>query len=126
VRIVDRTKDLIKSGGEWISSVELETELMNHPKIAEAAVIAMPSAMTEDDIKVCIVPEGDLEPRELFDFFKEKLPYFAIPRYVQIVDALPKTATMRVQKHVLRAMGVTSSTWDLEQLGLVVARDERR
>lgn len=123
---VDRKKDALRRRGENVSSVQLEQAIIAHPKVVEAAIVAVPSAMTEDDIKVCIVPDGDLEPRELFDFFKEKLPYFAIPRYVQIVDALPKTATMRVQKHVLRAMGVTSSTWDLEQLGLVVARDERR
>jgi crotonobetaine/carnitine-CoA ligase len=84
--------------------------------------------MTEDDIKVCIVTVADaaVEPKELFAFFREKLPYFAIPRYVEIVEALPKTATMRVQKHLLRQAGVTAETWDLEQLGLTVARDERR
>jgi carnitine-CoA ligase len=123
---VDRKKDALRRRGENVSSVQLEQAIIAHPKIAEAAIVAVPSAMTEDDIKVCIVPTGDLQPKELFDFFKEKLPYFAIPRYVQVVDALPKTATMRVQKHVLRAAGVTASTWDLEELGLVVTRDERR
>lgn len=123
---VDRKKDALRRRGENVSSVQLEQAIVSHPKVAEAAIVAVPSAMTEDDIKVCIVPSGELDARELFVFFKEKLPYFAIPRYVQVMDALPKTATMRVQKHILRATGVTSSTWDLEALGLVVARDERR
>jgi crotonobetaine/carnitine-CoA ligase len=123
---VDRKKDALRRRGENVSSVQLEQAIIAHPKVAEAAIVAVPSEMTEDDIKVCIVPAGEIEPNELFAFFKEKLPYFAIPRYVQIVDALPKTATMRVQKHVLRAAGVRSSTWDFEQLGLVVAREERR
>ncbi len=123
---VDRKKDALRRRGENVSSVQLEQAIIAHPKVAEAAIVAVPSPMTEDDIKVCIVASGELEPEELFAFFKERLPYFAIPRYVQLVDGLPKTATMRVQKHVLRAAGVTSSTWDFEQLGLVVARDERR
>ncbi|MEX2393188.1 MAG: ATP-dependent acyl-CoA ligase, partial [Actinomycetota bacterium] len=59
-------------------------------------------------------------------FFSETLPYFAIPRYVEIMDALPKTATMRVQKNLLRLDGMNASTWDFEELGLTVARDERR
>ena len=123
---VDRKKDALRRRGENVSSVQLEQAIVAHPKVAEAAIVAVPSEMTEDDIKVCIVPSSEIEPNELFAFFKEKLPYFAIPRYVEVVDALPKTATMRVQKHVLRAAGVTSTTWDFEQLGLVVAREERR
>jgi crotonobetaine/carnitine-CoA ligase len=84
--------------------------------------------MTEDDIKACIVvqPGEQTTPEELFEFFRERLPFFAVPRYVEVVDALPKTVTMRVQKHVLRERGATGATWDLEQLGLTVARDERR
>jgi crotonobetaine/carnitine-CoA ligase len=123
---VDRKKDALRRRGENVSSVQLEQAIISHPKVAEAAIVAVPSAMTEDDIKVCIVTTDDVAPDELFAFFKEKLPYFAIPRYVQVVESLPKTATMRVQKHVLRAAGVTSSTWDFEQLGLAVGRDERR
>jgi crotonobetaine/carnitine-CoA ligase len=123
---VDRKKDAVRRRGENVSSVQLEQAIIAHPDIAEAAIVAVPSDMTEDDIKVCIVVSAELKPDELFAFFREKLPYFAIPRYVEVVDALPKTATMRVQKHLLRTAGVTPATWDFEQLGLVVARDERR
>ena len=123
---VDRKKDAVRRRGENVSSVQLEYAIVAHPKVAEAAVVAVPSAMTEDDIKVCLVVTQPVEPQELFAFFRDALPYFAVPRYVEVMDALPKTATMRVQKHVLREAGVTAATWDLERLGLVVAKDERR
>lgn len=123
---VDRKKDAVRRRGENVSSVQLEQAIAAHPMIAEAAIVAVPSAMTEDDIKACIVLSEDVTPKELFEFFKEKLPYFAIPRYVEVVEELPKTATMRVQKHLLRSAGVTPATWDFESLGLTVARDERR
>jgi crotonobetaine/carnitine-CoA ligase len=125
---VDRKKDALRRRGENVSSVQLELAIAAHASVAEVAVVAVPSPMTEDDIKACLVlAEGvSTSPKELFDFFRERLPYFAIPRYVELVDALPKTATMRVQKHLLRERGVTEATWDFEKLGLAVARDERR
>ncbi|HYZ93552.1 MAG TPA: AMP-binding protein [Actinomycetota bacterium] len=125
---VDRKKDALRRRGENVSSVQLEAAIVGHPKIAEAAVVAVPSEMTEDDIKACVVlnPGEATTPGELFEFFKEKLPYFAVPRYVEIVESLPKTATMRVQKHMLRAARVSDATWDFDALGLVIDRDERR
>lgn len=123
---VDRKKDAVRRRGENVSSVQLEAAILAHPTITEAAIVAVPSEMTEDDIKACLVVTEDVTPDDLFAFFREKLPYFAIPRYVEIVDALPKTATMRVQKHLLRDAGVTETTWDFERLGLVVSKDERR
>ena len=123
---VDRKKDALRRRGENISSVQLEAAIASHEQITEAAVVAVEAELTEDEIKACIVTTGPIDPSDLFTFFRERLPYFAIPRYVEIVDALPKTATMRVQKHVLRSAGVTTATWDFEALGLTVARDERR
>jgi crotonobetaine/carnitine-CoA ligase len=123
---VDRKKDAVRRRGENVSSVQLEQAILAHPKVAEAAVVAVPSEMTEDDIKVCLVVRDQTSAEELFEFFRDKLPYFAIPRYVEIVDQLPKTATQRVQKHLLRARGAKSATWDLQQLGLMVERDHRR
>jgi carnitine-CoA ligase len=125
---VDRKKDALRRRGENIASVQLETAIARHPKIAEAAVVAVPSPLTEDEIKAFLVLEDgqSVEPEELFEFFSETLPYFAIPRYVQIVEGLPKTATMRVQKNVLRLEGLTKDTWDLEAMGLTVERQGRR
>ena len=125
---VDRKKDALRRRGENVSSVQLEAAIATHPKIAEVAVVAVPSKMTEDDIKACVVlTAGEAtSPEELFEFFRARLPYFAVPRYVEVVDSLPKTATMRVQKHLLRSAGLTSRTWDFEALGLHVAPEQRR
>jgi carnitine-CoA ligase len=129
ITFVDRKKDALRRRGENVSSQELERAIASHPKIAEAAVHAIPSPMTEDDIKVCIVlasADVPVSPGEMFDYFKQVLPYFAIPRYVEVVPELPKNATLRVMKHLLRAKGVTPGTWDLEALGFEVSREERR
>jgi crotonobetaine/carnitine-CoA ligase len=84
---------------------------------------------TEDDIKACVVPaagEEEVTPDELFEFFADRLPYFAVPRYVELVPELPKNALGRVLKHELRSRGLTPDTWDFEKLGLTVERHRRR
>lgn len=125
---VDRKQDALRRRGENISSIEVETALMKHPMITHAAVVAVPSTMTEDEMLACIVPaeEADLEPEELFQFFKKELPYFVVPRFVRIISSLPMTPTLKVQKHILRAEGVTSETWDFESLGYRIDREQRR
>jgi crotonobetaine/carnitine-CoA ligase len=128
ITFVDRTKDSMRRRGENVSSLQVEAAIVKHPGIAEVAVHAVPSAATEDDIKACIVPApgAELHAAELFEYFKETLPFFAVPRYVEIVEALPKNAMNRVLKHQLRDLGVTSDTWDLAAMGLTVAAGERR
>jgi crotonobetaine/carnitine-CoA ligase len=128
ITFVDRKKDALRRRGENVSSIEVEKAIVAHPKIAEAAVHAVPSEMSEDDIKACLVLDAGqtVEPTELFAFFKEHLPYFAIPRYVEILPELPKNATLRVMKHILRERGVTEETWDFDLLGLSVGASERR
>lgn len=125
---VDRKKDSMRRRGENVSSMELEEALRQHESVAQVAVHAVPSELIEDDIKACIVPARGhaLTPEVLFDFFKASLPYYAIPRYVELMDELPSNAVGRVQKFVLRERGVTPNTWDLEAMGLVVERAERR
>lgn len=128
VFFVDRKKDAMRRRGENVSSMELEAAITEHPNIAEVAVHAVPSAMTEDDIKACVVliDDAPLEPAELFRFFCDNLPYFAVPRYVEVFDELPKNAVSRVMKHMLRARGVTPTTWDFVKLGLEQPREARR
>lgn len=128
ITFVDRKKDALRRRGENISSMELEMAIVQHPAIAEAAIHAVPSELLEDDVKACIVvaPGQAVEPAELFGFFKQNLPYYAVPRYVEVVPELPKNAVMRVMKHKLRERGITDETWDFEKLGLTIARDERR
>ena len=123
---VDRKKDSLRRRGENVSSVELEQAIDRHPAVVESAVHAVPSKLVEDDIKACIVVSSHIEPAELFAFFKNHLPYFAIPRYVEILDALPRNGVGRVMKHKLREAGITPNTWDFDGMGLTVAKKERR
>lgn len=125
---VDRKKDAMRRRGENVSSHELEVAIARHPGVLQVAVCAVPSELGEDDIKACIVPApgAELTPTALFDYFKDNLPYFAIPRYVELRSSLPMTATQRVTKQTLRDEGVPADCWDLQGMGLQVAKAERR
>ena len=102
--ITDRTKDVIKSGGEWISSIELENTAMGHPAVAEAAVIGVAHPKwTERPLLVIVEAEGqDVDKQELLDFFKGKVADWWIPNDVAFVDELPHTATGKIKKIELR------------------------
>jgi crotonobetaine/carnitine-CoA ligase len=128
ITFVDRKKDSMRRRGENVSSIELEQAILGHPKVAQVAVHAVPSELSEDEIKACIVPSPDdpPTPEELHAFFQGALPYFAIPRYVELVDELPVNALGRVMKHVLRAAPLTEGTWDLQAMNLVVGKHDRR
>jgi len=121
---VDRKKDAMRRRGENISSFEVEQALLRHPQVEEVAAIGVPSELGEDDVMVCIVPKAgaafDVEP--FMDFCCDRLPYFAVPRYIDVRADLPKNAVGRVLKHELRAAGVPSSAWDREKAGYVVRR----
>lgn len=125
---VDRKKDSLRRRGENVSSLELEAALMKHPAFSAVAVHAVPSELSEDEIKACIVlkPDASVTAEELFAFFRRSLPYYAIPRYAELVPELPANVNGRVQKFKLRERGVTSETMDFQALGLEVGRDERR
>lgn len=125
---VDRKKDMVRRRGENVSSIEVEGVLNAHPDIIESAVHAVPSALEDDDVKACIVVREGLEvdPLQLFEFFKQNLPYYAVPRYLEVVDSLPRNAVGRVMKHVLRERGITENVRDFEALGLIIARNDRR
>ena len=113
---VDRLKDTIRRRGENISSFEVEAEVIAHPAISECAAIAVPAADAEDEIKVAVVlREGTtLTGEELVGFLAGRMPRFMVPRYVQVVDALPKTPTLRVQKgEVSRSVSPEDGVWDL-------------
>ncbi|MDL5158838.1 AMP-binding protein [Actinomycetospora termitidis] len=120
----DRMKDALRRRGENVSSFEVERTVNEHPAIYESAVVAVPSDLTEDEIKVVVVPQPDteLDPAELIAFLVDRLPYFMVPRYVEIADALPKTPTHKVQKNLLRDAGIGPTTWDREAAGIRVTR----
>jgi fatty-acyl-CoA synthase len=113
VRIVDRTKDLVKSGGEWISSVELENAIMGHPDVLEAAVIAMPHAKWGERPLALVVPRpgSDATPESILEFLRPRVAKFELPDEIRFIDEVPKTSVGKFDKKVLRQrlVGVTGS-----------------
>ena len=107
VRITDRTKDLVKSGGEWISSVELEGLIMAHPDVAEAAVIAVPHPRWCERPLACVVPRpharGKLRAEDVLEFLRPKVARWWLPDDVVFLDEVPKTGVGKFDKKVLRA-----------------------
>jgi fatty-acyl-CoA synthase len=104
IRITDRSKDLVKSGGEWISSVDLENLLMAHPCVAEAAVIAMPDEKWgERPMAVVALREGsETTPEELRAHLAQEFAKWQLPERFEFVEAIPRTATGKFKKTVLR------------------------
>src|SRR3954466_7859493 len=104
IKLVDRTKDLVKSGGEGISSVELENVVMAHPKVMEAAVVAVPDEEWGERPCACVVPcEGEqLDAVELRSFLSERVAKWWIPDRIEFIDEVPKTSVGKFDKKVLR------------------------
>jgi fatty-acyl-CoA synthase len=104
IRLVDRTKDLIKSGGEWISSVELENELMAHPGIAEAAVIGVPHPRWSERPLACVVraPGSSITAEEVIDHLRDRVARWQLPDAVEFIDEVPKTSVGKFSKKDLR------------------------
>ena len=113
---VDRLKDSIRRRGENISSFEVEQVLASHSAIATVAVFAVPSPLAEDEVMAVMIAKPGLaiDFDELVQFCSERLPRFAVPRYFECVDDLPRTENGKVQKFKLKERGVTAATWDRE------------
>ena len=117
---VDRKKDYLRRRGENISSFEMEASFSAHPDIREVAVHTVSSDLTEDDVKVTAVRvEGsEMTELDLFDWARDRVPYFALPRYIEFRSDLPRNPVGRVLKYQLRDDGVTPGTWDRESSGV--------
>jgi fatty-acyl-CoA synthase len=104
IKLVDRTKDVIKSGGEWISSVELENEIMANPKVAEAAVIAIPDEKWQERPLACVVvkPGESLAEEEVLDWLRPRVAKWWLPDGVVFIDEVPKTSVGKFSKKTLR------------------------
>lgn len=107
-------KDAIRRRGENISSFDIEIEADAHPAVAESAAVAVPSEWGEDEVKLVVTlsESASVEPEELHEFLASRLPKFMIPRYIEVVDILPRTPTLKVRKVILRNSGISSVTWD--------------
>ena len=121
---VDRKKEAIRRRGENISSFEVERVINKHPSVVECACVPAKSEFIEDEVKVVVVlKEGEeLPPEQLIAFCEDRMAYFAVPRYVQYMDALPKTPTEKVQKYKLIREAINPDTWDREKAGYKLKR----
>jgi fatty-acyl-CoA synthase len=104
MQIVDRSKDVIKSGGEWISSIDLENAALGHPDVAHAAVIGVVHPKWDERPLLIVVPEKGKhpQPNEIIDYLKDKIAKWWLPDDVQFVDEIPLTATGKISKLDLR------------------------
>jgi crotonobetaine/carnitine-CoA ligase len=117
---VDRKKDYLRRRGENISSFEMEKIFLGHEAIVDVAVHSVPSPLGEDDVKVTAVlqPGSELTEEQLCRWSVERVPYFAIPRFIEFRASLPRNPVGRVLKYELRDEGATATTWDAEASGL--------
>jgi fatty-acyl-CoA synthase len=104
VQLVDRTKDVIKSGGEWISSVDLENALMGHPDVVECAVIGVADARWDERPLACVVTRAgaSLTPTDLDDFLADRVASWWVPERYTFLEEVPKTSVGKFDKKVLR------------------------
>ena len=121
---VDRVKDSLRRRGENVSSVEVEQTVMRHPAVSEAAAVGIPSELGEDDILVVVTLRGGttVDFAEMLDFCSARMPYFCVPRYLEVIDEIPKNVIGRVRKDVLRSRGLGVDAWDREAHGYVLSR----
>jgi crotonobetaine/carnitine-CoA ligase len=111
-----RLADVIRRRGENISAQELEELILAHPDIADAAAVGVPSELTEEDIKIIVVPTAGshLDPQQLAQWMNTHLPRFMRVRYIEVAPALPRTGTQKVKKTELRLRWRNPVTWDTD------------
>lgn len=112
---VGRSKDIVRRRGENISAAEVEQSIEAHPAVLECAVIGVPSELTEEEVMAWVVlrPDQHLDPRDIADWAQGRLAAFMVPRFIRIVEHLPKTPTDKTEKMRLREMG-HAGAWDRE------------
>src|SRR5918996_319877 len=119
-----RKKEAMRRLGENISAWEIETVVNSHPDVRECAAHAVRSVLGEDEVKLIVVAQPGAKPTpvEILDYCTGRMAHYAVPRYVEFVDQLPKTGTERIQYAALKERGITSETWDREQAGYKVSK----
>lgn len=116
---IDRYKDALRRRGENISSYEVEQAILGHPAVLEAAVLGVPADQEagEDEVLAVVVTSQPVEPVDILTWCRGRIPAFAIPRYLRVTDALPKTPSEKVRKAALREDGITIDTYDSARAG---------
>ncbi|MCI4367982.1 MAG: AMP-binding protein [Thermoplasmata archaeon] len=101
---VDRKKDVIRRRGENLAPYDVESVLNTHPGVFESVVVGVPSPLGEEDVKAFVQPRPGAAPApvELFEFLAKRLPFFMVPRYIEFIDEIPKTANQKAQRYLLR------------------------
>ena len=114
---VDRKNDAMRRRGENISSYEVENTIEKHDAVAECAAFGVPSDLGENEVMIWVQPKKDenLDLKDLMNYCAENMAYFMVPRYVDIVEEIPRTGTLRAQKSDMKKRGVTDRTWDREK-----------
>jgi crotonobetaine/carnitine-CoA ligase len=123
LHFIDRMGDRIRRRAENISSYDIEVAATSHALVAESAAVGVQSGFdNDDDIKLCIVAvaAAELDPHDVFQHLVAHLPHHMVPRYVEVLEALPRTPTNKVQKQKLRATGVSEGIWDRQALGISI------
>ena len=124
---VDRMGDTLRRRGENISTYEVEQPLLDHPAVEECAVVGVKATEQggEDEVKAFVTfKEGNsATEEELIEWANDRMPYFMVPRYLELVDELPKTENEKIQKTKLRDRGNTADTWDREDAGITLRKD---
>jgi crotonobetaine/carnitine-CoA ligase len=120
---VDRKKDVIRRRGENLAPYDVESVLNTHPAVFESVVVGVPSPLGEEDVKAFVVlkPGESLSAKALFEFSAEKLPFFMVPKYIEFLSEIPKTANQKAQRFVLRQR-TGGEVHDRDQLGIVLKR----
>ena len=119
LHFVERKKDSIRRRGQNISAFELEEAVNLHPAVLESAAIGVPSVLTEEEVMLWVIPRPGqhLSPADLIEHCEKNVARHMVPRYVEIVDDLPKTPTEKVEKYRLKEIGLSATTWDREAQG---------
>jgi len=120
---VDRKKDVIRRRGENLAPYDVESVLNRHPAVFESVVVGVPSPLGEEDVKafVQLKPGATRDPRGLFEFCVEQLPFFMVPRFLEFVDEIPKTANQKAQRYLLKGRR-GGDEFDRESLGIALRR----
>ena len=122
LHFVDRKKNIIRRAGENIAAAEVEAVLLTHPDVEQAAVMAVPDDVREEEVLACVVLNRAVPVQALFDHCFERLAYFKAPGWIHVLPALPTTGTQKIQKHVIYPGGADPRTAP----GIVDLRAQKR